>query len=281
MMELTSKPGYEKTLNRFEAWWNCQIIDRPPVCMSVPSGKSVPWPQKQHASQRERWFDLDFRIDEFSPSAFDLTATAAAFASDSPAQKRRLHQGAPERIAGWWCKGCQLREDRGQSRVFVTVDQEVVAHREQHVHVGFNSETPEEVREARLYIRSAECEQLLELVHDDQGVVVFRAPATDHGEGLLGILDLQELIDGLLVGRQLRRERTRQRHEWCRPIQVPSEGVVPSDDHCAADGPSWLDSSPGIALSGRQRERSDEGGGENIHGGFGQAIGRDPVRRAA
>ena len=34
--------------------------------------------------------DLDFRIDEFSPSAFDLTLTAAAFASDSPAQKRRL-----------------------------------------------------------------------------------------------------------------------------------------------------------------------------------------------
>jgi len=34
--------------------------------------------------------DLDFRIDEFSPSAFDLTKTAAAFAGDPPAQKRRL-----------------------------------------------------------------------------------------------------------------------------------------------------------------------------------------------
>ncbi len=34
--------------------------------------------------------DLDFRIDEFSPSAFDLAETAAAFASDTPAQKRRL-----------------------------------------------------------------------------------------------------------------------------------------------------------------------------------------------
>lgn len=62
MMELTSKPGYEKTLQRFEAWWNCEIIDRPPVCMSVPSGRNVKWPQKQHASERERWFDLDFRI---------------------------------------------------------------------------------------------------------------------------------------------------------------------------------------------------------------------------
>ena len=34
--------------------------------------------------------DLDFRIDEFSPASFDLAATAAAFADDSIAQKRRL-----------------------------------------------------------------------------------------------------------------------------------------------------------------------------------------------
>src|SRR3954452_11916352 len=34
--------------------------------------------------------DLDFRIDEFSPASFDLAATAAAFAGDAPAQKRRL-----------------------------------------------------------------------------------------------------------------------------------------------------------------------------------------------
>lgn len=34
--------------------------------------------------------DLDFRIDEFSPSAFDLIKTAATFAGDPPAQKRRL-----------------------------------------------------------------------------------------------------------------------------------------------------------------------------------------------
>ena len=34
--------------------------------------------------------DLDFRIDEFSPERFDLAATAAAFAADPPAVKRRL-----------------------------------------------------------------------------------------------------------------------------------------------------------------------------------------------
>ena len=34
--------------------------------------------------------DLDFRIEEFSPERFDLTVTAAAFANDPPALKRRL-----------------------------------------------------------------------------------------------------------------------------------------------------------------------------------------------
>jgi len=34
--------------------------------------------------------DLDFRIEEFDPAAFDLAATAAAFARDPPPVKRRL-----------------------------------------------------------------------------------------------------------------------------------------------------------------------------------------------
>jgi uncharacterized tellurite resistance protein B-like protein len=34
--------------------------------------------------------DLDFHIEEFSPERFDLAKTAAAFASEPPAVKRRL-----------------------------------------------------------------------------------------------------------------------------------------------------------------------------------------------
>src|SRR5215471_4295683 len=34
--------------------------------------------------------DLDFRIEEFDPAAFDLAATAAAFAGEPPAVKRKL-----------------------------------------------------------------------------------------------------------------------------------------------------------------------------------------------
>src|SRR5829696_2070029 len=34
--------------------------------------------------------DLDFRIDEFDPAAFDLGEVAASFAGDPPENKRRL-----------------------------------------------------------------------------------------------------------------------------------------------------------------------------------------------
>jgi endoglucanase len=38
------------------------------------------------------------------------------------------------------------------------------------------------------------------------------------------------------------------RHEWRRALQVPSEGVVPSDDHPAADGPSVVGRQSGHCL---------------------------------
>ena len=69
-------------------------------------------------------------------------------------------------------------------------------------------------------------------------------------------------------------------HQWRRAVQVSPEGVVPSDDHPAADGHPWLDGGSSLALSGRERERSNAGSGEDIHGGSGQAVGRHPVRCA-
>ena len=33
--ELSFKPDFARTVQRFEAWWNGEIIDRPPVTLSV------------------------------------------------------------------------------------------------------------------------------------------------------------------------------------------------------------------------------------------------------
>lgn len=67
-MHLDTKPDFDKTLARFEAWWNFEVIDRPPVSIWSPSGKQVQWPQKTHASERERWFDMDFRFEQHEAS---------------------------------------------------------------------------------------------------------------------------------------------------------------------------------------------------------------------
>ena len=51
---LTYKPDCEEVLNRFEAWWDQQIIDRPPVTMWVRSNRPYKGPTRRHATVRDR-----------------------------------------------------------------------------------------------------------------------------------------------------------------------------------------------------------------------------------
>ncbi len=64
-MELQSKPDFAVTLERFEAWWRCELIDRPLVSMAVHSDRPPvrPVPTKEHASLRDRWLDIEYHID--------------------------------------------------------------------------------------------------------------------------------------------------------------------------------------------------------------------------
>lgn len=66
MFEL--KPDFEIVLKRYDAWWNCAIIDRPliSICFEKPEHQQVPVPSKSHASHRDCWFDTDFRVAEIS-----------------------------------------------------------------------------------------------------------------------------------------------------------------------------------------------------------------------
>lgn len=57
------KPDYEVSKSRYDAWWNGQIIDRPPVCLPLPVEHPAPVPQREYATQRERWLDVDFRAE--------------------------------------------------------------------------------------------------------------------------------------------------------------------------------------------------------------------------
>ena len=60
MFEL--KPDYTQVLERYEAWWACEIVDRPLVSMSFPAETWTPVPEKDHASLRERWLDTEFTV---------------------------------------------------------------------------------------------------------------------------------------------------------------------------------------------------------------------------
>jgi hypothetical protein len=64
MYELTTKPDFDKTAARFEAWWFGEIVDRLPINVSTYEMKpGIAFPQKEHASLRERWMDVEFQVE--------------------------------------------------------------------------------------------------------------------------------------------------------------------------------------------------------------------------
>ena len=65
-MELAHQRDFDEVLKRFEAWWECQVIDRPPVSIAVRREKPpAETPQKAHGSLRERWLDTEYALDCF------------------------------------------------------------------------------------------------------------------------------------------------------------------------------------------------------------------------
>ncbi|MCS7310468.1 MAG: hypothetical protein RMK92_06460 [Armatimonadota bacterium] len=61
--ELGWKPDFGRTVERFEAWWHGEILDRPPVTLHVLPSRPYRGPVKQHARLRERWMDVEYVVD--------------------------------------------------------------------------------------------------------------------------------------------------------------------------------------------------------------------------
>lgn len=57
------KPDYEECKKRIEAWWECQVLDRPPVHITLPREKPVMQVPSHTGSVRERWLDADYQSD--------------------------------------------------------------------------------------------------------------------------------------------------------------------------------------------------------------------------
>jgi len=64
-IELQYKPDMARALERFEAWWHCELIDRPLVSLNVRPERAMSRsvPQRTHATLRDRWFDMEYQLD--------------------------------------------------------------------------------------------------------------------------------------------------------------------------------------------------------------------------
>ena len=72
-MDFAYKPDYEESHARYMAFWEREIIDRPPVCIRLPKEDLGPRrPSRPYASYEEQWLDLDGRVDDMD---YDLSRT--------------------------------------------------------------------------------------------------------------------------------------------------------------------------------------------------------------
>jgi hypothetical protein len=67
-VELQYQPDLDKVLERFEAWWQCELLDRPLVEIHVRRETQPELPTKSHASLRDRWMDVEYNLDRFEAS---------------------------------------------------------------------------------------------------------------------------------------------------------------------------------------------------------------------
>jgi len=59
--ELEYCPEAQTIMDRYAAWWNCEILDRPIVTVGIRQ-PPMDLPRKEHATVRDRWFDFEHAI---------------------------------------------------------------------------------------------------------------------------------------------------------------------------------------------------------------------------
>lgn len=62
-LSLQYKPDAAQALRRVEAWWEGHVLDRPTIQVTAPKPNPRPYPQKQHATHRDRWMDVEYAVE--------------------------------------------------------------------------------------------------------------------------------------------------------------------------------------------------------------------------
>lgn len=65
------KPDFEQVSQRYEAWWDGEIVDRPLVSIYCPkpADACVPVPDKARALWAEQWLDVEYQVDRAAAEA--------------------------------------------------------------------------------------------------------------------------------------------------------------------------------------------------------------------
>lgn len=98
---LTFKPDLDETMQRMEAFWQHDVLDRPVTLITLekPAAKQVPVPESQHTTTAERWLDVAYQS-----RLADATLSNRIFLGDSlPITYPNL---GPEVLAAFY--GCPL-----------------------------------------------------------------------------------------------------------------------------------------------------------------------------
>ncbi len=75
---LSCKPDAEMAVKRMDAWWHGAVIDRPAIHVTAPKPAPLPLPKKAHATQRDRWLDVDYVV-----ACADIAAANTYWAGDA------------------------------------------------------------------------------------------------------------------------------------------------------------------------------------------------------
>ena len=57
------KPDFEKSIERIKAFWEHEVIDRPPVEIRLPARKNESPARREYATYDEMWRDIDYRSE--------------------------------------------------------------------------------------------------------------------------------------------------------------------------------------------------------------------------
>ena len=66
-VELEGKPDFDRCMERINAWYECEIIDRAPVRFSAHNAEygEIHGLDIKHKSYRDEWFDVEFQVNRF------------------------------------------------------------------------------------------------------------------------------------------------------------------------------------------------------------------------